>query len=102
MAKLIALYGKPADPKHFDDYYRNTHTPLARAIPGLKAFDVSRGTIANPIGPSRYHKVAVLEFESMEALQAGLAAPEGQRAAADIGNFADGGAELLIFDDQPA
>lgn len=102
MAKLIALYGKPADPKHFDDYYRNTHTPLAKAIPGLRRFDVSRGAVATPAGPSGYYRVAVLDFDSLEALQAGLAAPEGQRAAADIDNFADGGAELLVFDDDPA
>jgi hypothetical protein len=34
----------------------------------------------------------------MSALQAALASPEGQAAAGDLANFADGGADLLMFD----
>lgn len=100
MAKLLVLYNKPSDPARFDEYYRGTHTPLAKKIPGLQQFELSRGQIATPEGESNYHQIATLSFASPDALQAALASPEGQSAAADIANFADGGAEILIFDDQ--
>jgi uncharacterized protein (TIGR02118 family) len=34
------------------------------------------------------HLVAELEFDTMADLQAGMASPEGQAAAADLQNFA--------------
>jgi hypothetical protein len=33
-------------------------------------------------------------FDSLDAIMAGLASPQGQAAAGDLANFADGGAEL--------
>jgi len=40
-------------------------------------------------------------FDSMADLQQGLSSPEGTAAAADIANFATGGAVLLTFEEQP-
>ena len=37
MAKVIALYKKPADPAAFDSHYWSTHMPLAKTMPGLRA-----------------------------------------------------------------
>ncbi len=98
MALLIAVYKTPKDKAVFDRYYRETHAPLAKKIPGLKAYEISKGPVAMPGGTSNVYLVACLTFDSMAALQAGLASPEGQAAAADLANFADGGAELMMFD----
>lgn len=98
MAKLLVLYRMPKDPAAFDAYYFGTHVPLARTIPGVTAYEFSNGPVRTPQGDSDYHLVATLSFASMDALQAAFASPEGQRAAADLANFADGGAELLIID----
>ncbi len=46
--------------------------------------------------PSAYHQMAILAFDSMEALQAALGSPEGRATAADLGNFAQAGVTLLI------
>jgi len=35
--KLIVLYPAPEDPAAFEDYYRNTHLPLAKKLPGTLA-----------------------------------------------------------------
>jgi len=43
------------------------------------------------------HLVAILHFDSLADLNAALASPEGQAAAADLPNFASGGATLLIY-----
>jgi uncharacterized protein (TIGR02118 family) len=98
MAKLIALYNKPKDAAHFDKYYFGTHVPIAKKVPGLRSYEVSSGTVGTPAGPSPYHLIALLEFDSMEAIGRALASPEGQKAAGDIGNFASGGVDLLIMD----
>lgn len=98
MATLIALYNKPSDAAAFDKYYYSTHAPLAKTIKGLKRYEVSAGPVNTPQGASRYHLVAMLNFDSIGALQQGLGSPEGRATAADLANFADTGVELLVFD----
>ena len=98
MAKLIALYKTPKDKAAFDRYYHATHIPLARKIPGLRKYDISNGAVGMPSGPSDFHLVATLEFDSIAAVQAALGSPEGQATAGDLANFADGGVDLLVFD----
>ena len=98
MARLIAIYRTPEDPAAFDAYYAATHAPLAWTIPGLRGYEISTGGVTSPAGPSGVHLIATLSFDSLADLQAGLASPEGQATAADLGNFADGGVDLYMFD----
>src|SRR3954462_7044097 len=98
MAKLIALYRTPSDPEAFDAYYFSRHVPIARKIPGLRGYEVSRGAIATPTGQSDYHLAGLFDFDSFAAIQEALGSPEGQAAGADLANFADGGVDLLVFD----
>ncbi len=98
MATLVALYKKPADTKAFDTYYFSNHIPLAKTIPGLTRCEVSNGAVSTPQGESPYHLVAMLSFDSAEALRQGLASAAGQATAGDLGNFAQAGVELLVFD----
>jgi uncharacterized protein (TIGR02118 family) len=98
MARLLVLYKTPKNPEAFDKYYQSVHIPLARKVPGLRHYDISTGAVGTPTGESGIYLVAALDFESVAALKLGLASPEGQAAAGDLGNFADGGADLLIFD----
>ena len=98
MAKLVALYKKPADVAAFDDYYYSTHVPLAKTVAGLRRYEVSVGPVATPQGDSSFHLVAVLGFDSLAALQQALASPAGKATAADLANFAHAGVDLLVFD----
>lgn len=98
MAKLIALYKKPADAAAFDSYYFSTHVPIAKKVPGLQRYEVSAGPVATPQGESPFHLAAVLSFDSMGALQHALSSPEGVAAAADLANFAQAGVDLVVFD----
>lgn len=102
MARLVAIYRTPNDPPAFDRYYADHHAPLAKKIPGLTKYDISKGPVRTPRGSSDVHLIAMLHFESMAALQAGLGSPEGQATAADLQNFANGGVDLYFFDDGPA
>ena len=99
MAKILVLYKTPKDSAAFDSYYQKTHVPIAKKIPGLRKYEISRGPVMTPEGPSEVHLVATLHFDDVAAIQAAFASLAGQAAAADLGNFATGGAELLICDD---
>ena len=98
MATLLALYKKPADTAAFDAHYFNTHVPLAKTIKGLRRYDVSSGAISTGAGASDLHLIALLTFDSLEAIQQALGSPEGQATAGDLANFAQAGVELLMFD----
>ena len=99
MAKLFAVYKRPLDPAAFDRYYYATHVPIAKKVPGLRHYEVTSGDVASLAGgPSPYHLVAVLAFDSVAAIQAALVTPEGQATAADLANFATGGVDLYIAD----
>ena len=62
MAKLVVLYKTPKNTDAFDKYYFATHVPLAKKIPGLTKYDVSKGAVASPAGASGVHLVATLYF----------------------------------------
>ncbi len=98
MATLLVLYKTPKDPAAFDAYYAETHIPIAKKIPGLLKYAVSRGPVMTPGGPAPVHLVAELQFADTEAIAAAFASPEGKAAADDVAKFATGGADMLIFD----
>ena len=98
MADVVVLYKTPKDPAAFDKYYAQTHIPLAKKMPGLQKYQVSQGPIATPAGPSGIHLVATLTFDSMAAVQKAFGSAEGRATAADVPNFASGGADILFFD----
>ena len=98
MAKLLVMYHNPPDPGAFDKYYNSTHMVLAKKLPGLRSYKLSKGQIASPGGPSPYHLIAELTFDSMGALQAALGSPAGQAAVADLGNFASAGVTISMYE----
>ena len=102
MAKLIAMHKKPADPARFDRYYFDIHVPIAKKLPGLRDYEVTRGPIVTLDGVAPYHLIALLTFDSVNAIQAALSSEEGKATAADLGRFAEAGVDLYIVDTKAA
>ncbi len=100
MARLVAMYRTPGDADAFDRYYFSAHVPIAKKIPGLRKYEVSKGPVATPAGPSAFHLIAILHFDNLAAIAAAFASPQGQRAAADVQTFATGGVEMIMFDSE--
>jgi uncharacterized protein (TIGR02118 family) len=98
MADVVVLYKTPKDVAAFDKYYAETHIPLAKKMPGLRKFQVSRGPVATPAGPSGIHMIATLTFDNLAAVQSAFGSAEGQAAAGDVPKSASGGAEIMFFD----
>jgi uncharacterized protein (TIGR02118 family) len=98
MAELVVMYKTPKDLAAFDKHYFEKHVPIAKKIPGLRKYKVSQGPVATPGGPSAFHLIATLTFDDLAAIQAAFASAEGKAAAADVGTFATGGADMILYD----
>ena len=96
MHKLVVLYSKPADPDHFHDYYVNSHLPLVMNWPGVLAWRYSFDVAADR-GEAPYFAVFEAEFADAAAMAAARASSHGQRVAADVANYATGGAVVIHY-----
>ena len=98
MAHVVVMYKTPKDAAAFDRHYSEIHVPIAKKLPGLRKYELSSGLVATPAGPSGFHLIATLYFDSMAAIQAAFASAEGKAAATDVQKFATGGADMILFD----
>jgi uncharacterized protein (TIGR02118 family) len=102
MARMVVIYSTPKDPAAFDKHYFEIHVPLAKKLAGLRKYEVSRGPIATLPGKSGVHMIAMLQFDSLAAIQNTFASPEGQACRADRMIFAPNDADfkMFLFDDR--
>ena len=98
MVRFLVLYDMPEDPAAFDKHYNEIHIPLARQLPGLLRYTVSRN-LAPVRGGKQYYLVAELDWESTEAMQAAFASEIGRQTGADVAKFAPGDkSHSLVFE----
>ncbi len=96
MQKVTVLYGHPADPNAFEKYYRDHHMPLLAKMKGIAKVEFTK-MLGGPDGSSpEYYRMAELYFSDASQMQTTLGSPEGQATAADLANFATGGAKVII------
>lgn len=102
MARMLVIYRTPANPEAFDQHYFNVHIPLAKQLPGLIKYEVSKGPIVALAGAENPYLVGTLHFESMDALKAAFASECGRACAADRLIFApdDKDVQMFLFEDQ--
>jgi uncharacterized protein (TIGR02118 family) len=102
MAGMVVIYKQPADVKAFEKHYFETHIPLARKLPGLRKYEVSRGPVTVVAGPRDVHLIGTLHFDDLDAIKNAFASPEGRAAAADRQLFApdDSGVQVFVFDNR--
>lgn len=96
MHKVTVLYGHPEDPEAFEEYYANTHLPIAAKIPNVQRFEAGKVLDTPDGGETPYHRVAEIWFEDMDQLQKSMGSEQGQAATNDIPNFATGGVTVFI------
>ena len=97
MSRMVVIYSRPADPAAFDKHYFETHVPLAKQLPGLTGYEVSRGPIIGRITGDTPYMIATLHFESMQAMQQAFASEIGKACAADRRLFAPNEADSMMF-----
>ncbi|MBF6061101.1 EthD family reductase [Nocardia terpenica] len=89
MVRYLVMFERPEDPEAFDRHYREVHVPLAKGMPGLRRFAVSRSPAA--IRGESYYLVAALDWDDMSALERAFRSPAGRATAKDVPNLADHG-----------
>lgn len=94
MHKLLVLYPEPADRAAFAAYYESTHLPLARKLPGMLG---SRYSLGVKGADSPYFAVFEADFADVDAFRAAMGSAEGQAVAADVPNYATGGAVVVDY-----
>ena len=100
MSRMVVIYNTPADSAAFDRHYFSTHVALAKQLPGLIRYEVSRGPVVGRMAGSAPYMIATLHFASMQAMQQAFASEVGQACAADRRVFAPNDTDLtmLLFD----
>lgn len=98
MHKLVVLYPEPTDRAAFTAYYTSTHLPLAAKLPGLTAWRYSTEISDGPDGAhAPYFAVFEGEFPDAATFGAAMGSAEGRAVAADVPNYASGGAVVLDY-----
>ncbi|WP_246683089.1 EthD family reductase [Mesorhizobium sp. B2-8-3] len=97
---MIVIYKQPADAQAFDKHYFETRIPLAKKIPDLRKYEVSRGPITVLAGPSDVYLIGMLHFDDLDSRKKGFASPEGKAAGADRRLYApdESGVQMFLFD----
>ncbi len=95
MVKVIALYRTPSDPDAFERHYFDIHIPLVKKMPGLRSLEVTRIS-AVPLGEPKFHLMATMTYDSIDAMNASNASPEGKAVGKDLFSFAREVVTLLI------
>jgi uncharacterized protein (TIGR02118 family) len=100
MARMVVIYRMPKDPVAFDAHYFEVHVPLAKQLPGLLKYEVSRRPIVTPAGDPEPYLIGTLYFDDLTAIRRAFATPEGQACAADRRLLApnDDDIQMYLFD----
>ncbi len=100
MIRVNVMYPAGQDARFDFDYYTRSHLPMVKArlaSHGLLEITVDKGVAGLAGGPAAYVTVASLRFESLEAMQGGLAA-HGAEIMGDIPNYTNIQAVMQVSD----
>ena len=97
MVRFLVLYDRPQDVEAFDRHYQDIHIPLAKKLPGLRRYTVSRMPFAIR-GGEPYYLIAELDWDDMEALQRAFQSAEGKQTAEDVSKLATSGVRSMVYE----
>ncbi len=97
MAKMTVIYRAPADKAAFEQHYFNVHIPLAKRLPGLQKYEISRSPIMSTTGHNKVFLIGNLYFEDMETMRQAFASEIGKQCAADRRILAPNDDDVQIY-----
>jgi len=97
---MVVIYRTPKDPQAFDAHYFGVHIPLAKRLPGIRKYEVSKRPILTPAGDPEPYLIGTLYFDDLAAIKSAFATPEGKACAADRRVLApnDEDVQMYLFD----
>jgi uncharacterized protein (TIGR02118 family) len=101
MARMVVIYKKPKDPAAFDKHYFEVHVPLAKQLPGLRKYEVSKGPVTPLASAQETYLIGILHFDSMAAIKEAFASECGKACAADRRILAaDEDVQMFLYESQ--
>ncbi|MBJ2127282.1 EthD family reductase [Flavobacterium sp. IB48] len=99
MAKMTVIYKTPKDISFFEKHYYEVHIPLAKKLPGIIKYEVSKEPVISLTGHSDVFLVANLYFESLDAMMESFKTDIGQQCATDRRILAsDDEVQIYVYD----
>ena len=86
--------------EEFRNYWRNTHAPILKEISGLRGYVKNHALEDLEGNEPPYDGFGELYFDSVEAMQAGLARSKGEATLANIPTFCDTEKLVRVFVDE--
>jgi uncharacterized protein (TIGR02118 family) len=87
MIRFLVLYKQPTDAEAFDRHYSEVHVPLAKSLPELRSYTISRkATVVR--GEDPYYLIAELDWDDMSAIQRAFGSPIGRECGQDVDELA--------------
>ena len=96
MIKATVLYSHPTSPESFEKYYAESHLLLVGKVQGIVKAELTKFLPNSDGTTAAYYRMAELYFAGPAEMQQALGSPEGKILAADMSNFATGGATVII------
>lgn len=100
MARMVVIYKTPEDKESFMKHYFEVHIPLAKKLPGIRKYVVSKNPIISITDDPDVFLIGELHFDSLEAIKNAFASDEGRACAADRKILApdDDKIQMYLFD----
>ena len=98
-AFVTVIYNQPKRADLFEGYYWSTHVPLVgskQAEVGFTSAELTKFDSNLDGKKASFYRQAVLWFDSMEALEKGIATPGFKEIGDDLANFATGGLTAMV------
>jgi uncharacterized protein (TIGR02118 family) len=87
MIRFLVLYKQPTDTEAFDRHYSEVHIPLAKSLPELRSYTISRKTTLAR-GEDAVYLIAELDWDDMDAMQRAFGSPVGRECGKDVDELA--------------
>jgi uncharacterized protein (TIGR02118 family) len=85
---IILWKNTPTDVEAFERHYREVHIPLAKRMPGLRRYTLSRNP--SPVrGGEPHYRIAELDWDDLGSLQRAFESPAGRATSKDVANLAE-------------
>jgi uncharacterized protein (TIGR02118 family) len=86
---MVVLYRRSnLTPSEFRRHLRDVHAPLARNLPGLRAYKQNH-VVPDPKRNPEWDAIVELYFDDWAAMEAAWASPQGKASDADLPLFVD-------------
>ncbi len=97
MANMTVIYKTPKNIEEFEKHYYNIHIPLAMQLPGVRKYELSKGTIISPTGNSETFFIGNLYFDTLDAIKKAFDTEIGKQCAADRKILAPDDDDIQIY-----